>query len=179
MGVLIFQNQEGVTAVSHSSVAGGWQEPWSESVTGVHPETSTHRHPESVAWDRTGREGEMMPSDRKILPDVSPALLERTLGSLISFKSHRNSRQLPLVSNKLAISNWQLHRFNQQLEKPDVLPGNSILLSPHLPHPLDYGLPFSDLPKKAAQHSGSDQELVEAEHPPTWVLNPGSITYYL
>lgn len=38
---------------SFQSVAGGWEEPWSESVVSVHPETSSHRLQEHVAWDRT------------------------------------------------------------------------------------------------------------------------------
>lgn len=55
---------------------GEWEKPWSESVISVRPETSSRRLQESVAWNRTGKNGEMLPGGGMILPDVSPELLE-------------------------------------------------------------------------------------------------------
>lgn len=56
--MLIFQNQEGVTAVSHSRVwlVGGRSHGLSQSL--VSTQKHQHRHRESAAWDRTGRGGD-------------------------------------------------------------------------------------------------------------------------
>lgn len=64
MGLFIFQNQEGIHAVNRCRewLAG---EPWSGSViTGIRG-----------GWPGTelGRDREMLPGDRMVLPDVSSA----------------------------------------------------------------------------------------------------------
>lgn len=90
------------------SVIGGRGHGLSQSSV---PTQKRHHTDIRDVWPGTelGREGEMLPGNRVIPLDVPPALPERTVESLLSLKSYTNSRQFPLVSNKLAISNKHIY----------------------------------------------------------------------